>query len=179
MTPRRGLIRHQLRNVYVSKEESPGRDRLRTYLNDHLGGSVGAIELLDNLIEQHSEDRFGKFFSDLRQDIRADQETLSDLVGKIGGKESALRKAAGWVAEKIGRIKLGDAQDSAELLQALEGLAIGITGKKLLWRSLGTIATNFSALQGTDFSALEKRALEQFERVEDLRLQMAREAFRN
>jgi hypothetical protein len=162
----------------VSKEESPGHERLNLYLNDHLAGSVGAIELLDNLVEQHSEDRFGKFFRDLGDDIRADQEALRDLVGKIGGKESALRKATGWVTEKIGRYKLGDAQDSAELIQALEGLALGITGKKLLWRSLGAIASSFAALQGTDFSALEKRAQEQFERVEGLRLQMAREAFR-
>ena len=163
----------------MSTQESPALERLHAYLNDHLAGSVAAIELLDNLIEKHSEDRFGKFFADLRDDIHVDQDRLRDLIGKIGGKESALRKAAGWVSEKFGRMKIGDTEDSAELLQALEGLALGITGKKLLWRSLGTIATNFPALQGTDFSALQQRAQEQFERVEDLRLQMAREAFRN
>jgi hypothetical protein len=75
-------------------------------------------------------------------------------------------------------MKLGDGEDSAELLQAVEAIALGITGKKLLWRSLGAIGSSFSALQGMDFVALEKRAQGQFERVEDLRLQMAREAFR-
>jgi hypothetical protein len=164
----------------VSEQESPGRERLHTYLNDHLAGSVAAMELLDDVIEQHSEDRFGKFFSDLRDDIRADQEKLRDLIGKVGGKESALRKAAGWVSEKFGRVKIGDADDCAELLQALEGLALGITGKKLLWRSLGAVASNFPALalQGTSFSELEERARAQFERVETLRIEMAREAFR-
>ena len=151
---------------------------LATYLNDHLAGSVAAIELLDDLIEHHSEDRFGKFFSDLRDDIHTDQEKLRDLIAKLGAKESALRKAAGWVSEKFGRAKIGDADDSAELLQALEGLALGITGKKLLWRSLAAIASDFVALQGTDFGELEKRAHDQFERVESLRLEMAREAFR-
>jgi hypothetical protein len=162
----------------VSKQESLGRERLHTYLNDHLAGSVAAIELLDDLIEHHSEDRFGKFFTDLRDDIRADQEKLRDLLEKIGGKESALRKAAGWVSEKFGRAKIGDADDSAELLQAVEGLALGITGKRLLWRSLAAIALNFPALQGTEFSELEKRAHDQFERVEALRIELAREAFR-
>jgi hypothetical protein len=162
----------------VSEQESLGRERLHTYLNDHLGGSVAAIELLDDLIEHHSEDRFGKFFTDLRDDIRADQEKLRDLLEKIGGKESALRKAAGWVSEKFGRAKIGDADDSAELLQAVEGLALGITGKRLLWRSLAAIALNFPALQGTEFSELEKRAHDQFERVEALRIELAREAFR-
>ncbi len=64
------------------------------------------------------------------------------------------------------------------LLQALEALALGITGKRLLWRSLAAISPNFPALQGTDFGGLEKRAQDQFERVETLRLEMAREAFR-
>ena len=162
----------------MSKQESPAREGLHTYLNDHLAGSVAAIELLDHLIEYHSEDRFGNFFNDLRNDICADQEKLRNVIVTIGGKESALRKAAGWMSEKFGRVKIGNADDSAELLQAVEGLALGITGKKLLWRSLAAVASNFPALQGTDFGKLEKRAQEQFDRVESLRLEMAREAFR-
>ena len=162
----------------MSGQGSPGRERLHTYLNDHLAGSVAAIELLDNLIEHHSEDRFGKIFRDLRDEIEADQETLRNLIRKLGAEESAVRKAGAWLAEKFSRVKIGDADDSAELLQALEGLALGISGKQLLWRSLAAIEANFPALQGSDFSELEKRAHDQFERVERLRMQMVREAFR-
>jgi hypothetical protein len=162
----------------VSEQESPSAERLHTYLNDHLAGSVAAIELLDDLIEHHSEDRFGKTFRDLRDEIEADQESLRDLIRKLGAKESAMRKAGAWLAEKFTRVKIGDADDSAGLLQALEALALGITGKQLLWRSLAAIAPNFPALQGMDFSELEKRAHDQFERVETLRLEMARETFR-
>jgi len=100
------------------------------------------------------------------------------LIRKLGAKESAVRKAGAWLAEKFSRVKIGDADDSAELLQALEGLALGISGKQLLWRSLAAIEANFPALQGSDFSELEKRAHDQFERVERLRMQMVREAFR-
>ena len=159
----------------MSEKESPGRERLHTYLNDHLAGSVAAIELLEKVIEHHSEDRFGKIFRDWRSDIQADQETLRNLIRKLDAEESAIRKAGAWVAEKFSRIKIGDLDDSASLLQALEALALGITGKRLLWRSLGTIAQNFAPLQGTK---LEKRAQDQFEQVETSRLEMAREAFR-
>ena len=162
----------------MSEQGSPGRERLHIYLNDHLAGSVAAIELLDDLIEHHSEDRFGKIFRDLRDEIEADQETLRNLIRKLGAKESAVRKAGAWLAEKFSRVKIGDADDSAELLQALEGLALGISGKQLLWRSLAATEANFPALQGSDFSELEKRAHDQFERVEGLRMQMVREAFR-
>jgi len=162
----------------VSEQGSPGRERLHTYLNDHLAGSVAAIELLDDLIEHHSEDRFGKIFRDLCDEIEADQETLRNLIRKLGAEESAVRKAGAWLAEKFSRVKIGDADDSAELLQVLEGLALGISGKQLLWRSLAATEANFPALQGSDFSELEKRAHDQFERVERLRMQMVREAFR-
>jgi hypothetical protein len=162
----------------VSEQESPGRERLHLYLNDHLAGSVAAIEMIDNLIEHHPEDRFGTFFRDLRNEIHADQEKLSDLIRKVGAEESAMRKAGAWLAEKLGRAKFGDADDSIELFQALETLTLGITGKKLLWRSLETISANFPELQGVDFGALEQRAQDQFDRVETLRMEMTREAFR-
>jgi hypothetical protein len=162
----------------VNEQKSPASERLHTYLNDHLAGSVAAIELLDHLSEHHSQDRFAKTFRDLRDEIQADQETLRDLIRKLDAKESAMRKAAAWMAEKFGRAKIGDTDNSAELLQAVEALALGITGKQLLWRSLVAIAPNFPTLQGTNFSELEKRAHDQFQRVETLRIQMVRETFR-
>jgi hypothetical protein len=169
---------HQVRMIGVSKQQSLRREGLHLYLNDHLAGSVAAIEMVDNLIEHHPEDRFTKFFRNLRSEIHADQETLRDLIKKSGAEESAIRKAGAWLAEKFGRTKLGDADNTVALLQALEGLALGITGKRLLWRSLKTISENFPEFQGTDFSALEHRAEDQFKGVENLRLEIAREAFR-
>ena len=162
----------------MSTSKSAGQDRLQTYLNDHLAGSVAAIELLDDVIEHHPHDRFTEFSENLRDDIRADQETLRDLALRTGAKESPIRKAGAWLAEKFGRMKFGDADDSTGLLQVLEALALGITGKQLLWRTLEMIAPSLPALQGTDFTELKRRAQDQFERVEAMRMQMAREAFR-
>lgn len=154
------------------------REHLQTYLNDHLAGSVSALELLDYLIEHHEQDRFGKFFRDLRNDIQADQDALRDLIRKLDAEESGVRKAGAWIAEKFGRVKIaaGGVRDSLGLLQALEGLALGITGKKFLWRSLAEIASSITQLQGTDFARLERRAQEQIERVEAERLLVARAA---
>jgi hypothetical protein len=163
----------------VSEKESLAAEQLAMYLNDHLAGSVAAIELLDSLIEQHSEDRFGKTLGDLRNDIHNDQEILRDLMRKVGARESAVRKAGAWLVEKLSRVKIGDADDSAALLQALEGLALGIAGKQLLWRSLKEIASSFASLQGTDFNELEERAQTQFACAENLRMQMVRESFRD
>ncbi len=83
----------------MSKEDLP------IYLNDHLAGSVGALELLDRLIETYKGKPLERFFNDLRNEIHADQDTLQDLIEKIGKEESAVRKAGAWVAEKFSRAK--------------------------------------------------------------------------
>src|SRR5205085_9562266 len=76
--------------------------QLGVYLNDHLAGSVAAIELLDHLINEQSAQRLEKFLVDLRDDINSDQEVLRDLIQKLDLGESAGRKAGAWLAEKFG-----------------------------------------------------------------------------
>jgi hypothetical protein len=154
--------------------------QLAVYLNDHLAGSVAAIELLDHLIIEQSGQRLEKFLVDLRDDIGRDQEVLRDLIQKLDLGESAVRKAGAWIAEKLGEAKVllaGNEIGDLGLLQALEVLALGICGKELLWRALQTVEGNLSQLQGIDLERLERRAHEQFERVDNERLHLAREAF--
>ncbi len=151
-------------------------DALATYLNDHLAGSVAAIELLDDLIKDQTGQRLEKFLVDLRDDIVADQKVLRDLIGKLDAQESAVRKAGAWIAEKFSQIKFNAAGDLG-LLQALEALALGIKGKELLWRALMTVEANRPQLQGIGLTQLELRAQEQFARVEEERLHLARETF--
>ena len=162
----------QLRLNVVSEK----REQLHLYLNDHLAGSVAAIELLDDLIENHPTHRLADFFREMRDEISADQQTLQQLIEKVGGDESAMRKAAAWLTEKISRAKLRfDDENNLGLLQALETLELGVTGKQLLWRSLGAIDQNVIDLQSTDFGGLERRAKDQIAKIENERVQVSRE----
>jgi hypothetical protein len=171
----RDPFRHEVRYSIVTHSDSTRH--LHTYLNDHLAGSVAALELLDHLVKRHEKNPLEMFLHDLRTEISADQETLRTLIRKLGAEESSVRKAGAWIAQKIGQMKIGpaDADDRFGLLQALEALALGIAGKKLLWRLLGAIASDVPELQGTDFRRLEMRAEEQITRVEAERLRTARE----
>src|SRR5947207_3848070 len=150
---------------------------LTSYLNDHLAGSVAAIKLLDRLIDNHKRQRLEKFLVDLREDVHADQEVLQNLMRKFDLEESSVRKAGAWIAETIGQAKIALSGDSIDLLQAMEALALGVTGKKLLWRALRTVEAELSQFQGIDLSRLEQRAADQFERGEKERLYLSREAF--
>jgi hypothetical protein len=59
----------------------------------------------------------------------------------------------------------------------LESLAIGISGKKAMWRALEDVASEDRRLMHYDFLALVERADDQLARVEALRLDAARTAF--
>jgi hypothetical protein len=153
---------------------------LTTYLNDHLAGSVAGLQLVDHLAEITSGTERERFFVALGREIHEDQETLRQLLRQIGGKESAARKAAAWLTEKIGeaKLRLDDPGDGAlRLLEALETLELGIQGKAALWRALDAVADAIPQLASADLVLLWRRAQDQIQRVEAQRLQVAKMAF--
>ncbi|PYL25751.1 MAG: hypothetical protein DMF37_04120 [Verrucomicrobia bacterium] len=153
---------------------------LPVYLNDHLAGSIGALEMVDDLIETHEGKPLEKFLKAFRDDIEADQRELKQIMEQLGIDESGTRKAGAWVAEKVLRAKLrvGDSGEAnLALLQSLESLSLGIAGKRSLWRTLDVVLGSGASLRGVDFARLEKRAATQFGRVEAQRLEIARQIF--
>ena len=149
-----------------------------SYLNEHLAGSVGALELVEHWAQLHKGKPLGVFFSDINAEIRADQNTLRDIMHSLGIKESNVRKASAWAAEKAGRARLmiaGDERGSLGLVLTLEGLIMGINGKKLLWRALH--AARLPQLDRYGFEELQGRAEEQIKRIEAERIRAVQETF--
>jgi hypothetical protein len=152
-------------------------ENLSDYLNDHLAGAVGALELLDHLIHACQGKPLERFFRDLRRDIEEDRAQLKELMAKLDIAESTVRKAGAWLAEKLSRTKIELGEGDIGIFLALEALIIGITGKRSLWRALEAASRTMPGLARLDYSGLEKRAIEQCERVEARRLEIARTAF--
>ena len=153
---------------------------LTTYLNDHLAGSVAALELVEHLAGLTKGTPRERFFATLGQEIKQDQETLRQVLRGLGGKESKARQAAAWLTDKLGEVKLRlDDRGVGELrlLEALETLALGIQGKAALWRGLAAIADQIPPLRSLDLPRLGQRAEDQFQRVDAERLQVVRTAF--
>lgn len=156
-----------------------GVKALASYLKDHLAGSTAAVELLEDLKESHRDDDLGKLFRELHAEVTSDQEVLRKLLRRFS-REGVLRKGLAWMAEKFNRVKLrlaGDKAGELGLVEALEILVLGITGKQLLWRALSASLGDSPLLRGVDLAQLEQRAIDQSERVEAHRLEAAREAF--
>lgn len=148
-------------------------ERLAIYLNDHLAGSVIALEMLEDLAEDPE-------LADLRREIQADRDVLERLMARTGVEVSQPRQAAAWLTEKLGDVKLYlDDPDQGALrrLEMLETIAMGIFGKESLWASLQASIPGNRLLQTEDFTALRLRAQQQRERIEPLRLAAAKAAF--
>jgi len=151
---------------------------LGSYLNDHLAGSISALELIAHWEHVHKGEPLGSFFVETEREIKADQDMLRDVMRILGVEESKVRQAGAWAAEKVGRARLviaGDEQGSLGLVLTLEGLIMGVTGKKLLWRALA--AAKLSRLNIYNFEQLQDRAEQQIERIEAERISAIRQAF--
>jgi len=151
---------------------------LDSYLNDHFAGSISALEVIAHWAEAHKGERLGSFFVEIEREIKADQETLRDVMRNLGVEESKVRQVGAWAAEKIGRARLiiaGDEPGSLGLVLTLEGLIMGVTGKKLLWVTLE--AAKLPRLNSYNFEQLQRRAEQQVERIEAERISAVRQAF--
>lgn len=152
-------------------------EHLTTYLNDHLAGSVIALELLDHLQATHAGSELGTFFKQLSSDIAADRDELQGLMERLEISESRTRKASAWFTEKMTELKLrlDDPKDgSLRLFESLEALSLGIEGKRSLWIGLIAAAEQSPSLRILDYERLEERAQEQRDRVENLRIATAK-----
>jgi len=154
-------------------------EHLKTYLNDHLAGSVAAVELLERLRDEHDGTPLHRFLAELRTEVLADRQELKTLMSSLQIDESKARKASAWLTEKLTEIKLqvdDPAHGALRLLQALEVLTLGIEGKKLLWRALAAAAEQTESLRILNYERLQERAQEQQRNVEAVRLEAAKES---
>lgn len=157
-------------------------DALGVYLNDHLAGSVIALELLEQLQDDARGSQDAATLANLRTEIAADRQTLETLIHQLEIEFSQPRQALAWVTEKLGQVKLrvdDPSHGALRRLEALETVAIGLAGKRALWRALEAVAAGYPALYGMDFPLLLRRADEQFDIGEGLRLKAARDALGN
>jgi hypothetical protein len=150
--------------------------RLAIYLNDHLAGAVVGTELAKRALRENRGSPFGEFLEWLLGQILEDRAALERLMAELGVPESRLKRALALTFERVGRLKPnGQLTGYSPLsrLVELEGLALGVTGKRALWLALQEIAAT-EPLRQFDFDELRRRAEEQLAGLERLRIEAAR-----
>ena len=147
------------------------------YLNDHLAGSVVGTRLAHRIAQHNEGNHYGSQAARLAEEIQEDKATLEALMDRLGVRQKKARLAIAAVAQTAGRLKPNGRLIGYSPLSRvieLEGLTIGVTGKLELWQSLKATGEQ---IDGIDADQLIQRAENQRDRVADLRLQAAREAF--
>jgi hypothetical protein len=112
---------------------------LTIYLNDHLAGATAGVELVARMVSENERSEFEAPLNRLSTEIGEDRDELVSIIEGLGYPVDRVKIAAGWTAEKIGRLKPnGQLRGYAPLSRLLEFemLLAGINGKAALWRSL-------------------------------------------
>jgi hypothetical protein len=151
---------------------------LAIYLQDHLAGATGGLELARRAAGANGGTPLGDFLERLADEIAEDREALKEIMTSLDVGEDRIKVALGWSAEKLGRLKPnGQLTGYSPLSRVveLEGLHMGINGKLSAWQSLR--ATFGEEVAGRNVDGLIARAERQIEELGEFRLEAARLAF--
>jgi hypothetical protein len=152
---------------------------LGIYLNDHLAGSTAGLELARRARGENRDSEYGELLGTLIEEIDEDRETLKRIMDDLGIRVDPAKVAAGWLGEKLGRLKLNGqltGYSALSRLEEIEGLALGVTGKLALWKALRLLADVEPALDGPALERLIERAERHQRSLEEHRLAAARAA---
>ena len=152
------------------------REALVTYLRDHLSGSDAALQVVRRLAAAPDGGRDGSLFWQLADEFEQERATVHALLEGLGSSPSSPKRAASHVSGGVLSTMAGGAIGELSLLRSLEGLALGIQSKRCLWRSLQALGAQVS-LEDADFGELERRAVRQWEFIEERRRAAAVAAF--
>lgn len=153
---------------------------LGIYLNDHLAGATVGLELARRTHSQNKGNEVGRYFEQLIEDLNQDRESLKSVMEALNVPINQAKTAAGWLAEKVGRLKFNGrliGYSPLSRLEELEALCMGVEGKLSLWRTLKIAAEAEERLEGVDLDGLVRRAEQQRADLERFRVTAAAEAF--
>lgn len=153
---------------------------LGIYLNDHLAGATGGLDLARRAAGAHRGSETGQTLERLAEEIDEDRDDLLATMRALDLPVRTYKVYLGWAAEKVGRLKANGhllSRSPLSSLVELEGLSLGIRGKIALWRTLRVVADRDRRLDATHLDRLLTRAHEQLDVVEALRVATATELF--
>jgi hypothetical protein len=134
---------------------------LGIYLNDHLAGATAGSALARRALANNRGTQLGTVLERVAAEIEEDRRELLRVMRLLDVEPGTVKRGLALAAERIGRLKLnGQLTGYSPLSRVveLEGLVIGIEGKKSLWLNLRDGAKLGARLEGVDLDRLIARA---------------------
>ena len=153
-----------------------GHDLLGIYLNDHLAGATGGLELARRVAASHRGQAADGVLQRLAAEVAQDRAALEAIMAALGIPVRAYKVYAAWIGEKAARLKLNGyllTRSPLSSLEELEMLRLGVEGKAAGWRTLRVLAETDKRLDAGRLDELIARARRQADLLEDLRVRAA------
>ena len=153
---------------------------LEIYLNDHLALLTSELELARRTCSENKASRLGGILDQLAVELEAQRSALRDVLGRIGGSENRIKQGVGWLAEKVGRLKMnGRLTEYSPLSRLLEfeSLAVAALERVALWDNLEAVRSADPRLAAMDFSQLRDQAQQHLDAIQCERRSVACDAF--
>lgn len=155
-------------------------DLLKIYLNDHLAGAMGGIELTRRALSENKDNAVGEFLRTFLEELQDDRATLRGVLLALELPSDGKKQLLAWVGEKLGRFKTNGTLVSYSPLSRvveLEALCLGTEGRLSMWRTLRDLSRKEPRLARFDFARHVTRAEHHRRALERLRQEASNEAF--
>jgi hypothetical protein len=152
---------------------------LHIYLSDHLAASTAGLEVAKRCLSNNQGTALGEHLTRLIPEIDEDRRALESFMQDVGAPRARLKRSAGWLAEKVGRLKFNGritGYSPLSRLLELEGLSLGIAGKAALWQTLKEASASWRRMRDFDFDHYIERATRQQQDLERFRSEAAQRA---
>ena len=160
-----GLTTWLVRSARPASPSTGRRQALIAYLRDHLSGSDVAVGVVHRLVSTDHSAVDRPLFQRLAKEFEEDRAVVRAVLPELGASGRSIKRAAGVASGAMLSVTAGGAPGELSRLRTLEGLSIGVQGKRCMWRAL----QNLGAPGGMDFVTLEAKAVRQWEAIEDRR----------
>jgi hypothetical protein len=153
-------------------------EALVAYLREHLSASDAALAVVEKLWHSAAEGDVRQLAETLRREFDEERDSVRVLLASTGASPYSAKRAAGGVVGRLLGPMAGGRVGELSLLRTLEGLAVGVQGKRCLWRALASAFPTHPGPAGRSFAELEAMAVRQWEAIEQQRQALARATFR-
>jgi hypothetical protein len=153
------------------------RDLLAIYLNNHLGASMGGLELFKRTAGQLEGTPDGDELKQLTREVDEDRQSLRRIMSRLDVKEDPTQQALMWLGEKAGRLKPNGflvARSPLSNVIELEALRSAVTGKLCGWQTLRAVSVREHRLDRAELETLIDRAESQLERLYEIHMRIVR-----